>query len=74
MSLKKQYLKSKPVCKVTFKLSKEEAKSAGSVRLVGDFNGWDTQSAPMKKLKNGGFTSTLDLEKDKAYQLSLIHI
>ena len=68
MSFKKQFLKSKPVCKVTFKLSKEEAKNADSVKLVGDFNDWDTQSKPMKKLKNGGFTSTLNLEKDKQYQ------
>lgn len=67
MSFKKQYLKSKPVCKVTFKLSKEEAKNADSVKLVGDFNDWDLQVSPMKKLKNGSFTSTLNLEKDKDY-------
>lgn len=68
MSFKKQYLKSKPVCKVTFKLSKEEAKNADSVKIVGDFNDWDTEVAPMKKLKDGGFTSTVNLEKDKQYQ------
>lgn len=68
MSFKKQYLKSKPVCKVTFKLSKEEAKNAASVKIVGDFNDWDTEVAPMKKLKNGGFTSTVNLEKGKQYQ------
>lgn len=68
MSIKKQYLKSKPVCKVTFKISKEEAKNAESVRLLGDFNGWDEQSAPMKKLKNGDFTSTVNLETEKDYE------
>ena len=68
MSFKKQYLKTKPVCKVTFKLSKEEAKEADLVRIVGDFNDWDTKAAPMKKLKNGGFTATLDLPKDSQYQ------
>lgn len=68
MSIKKQYLKSKPVCKVTFKISKEEAKSAESVRLLGDFNGWDENAAPMKKLKNGGFTSTVNLETEQEYQ------
>lgn len=68
MSLKKQYLKSKPVCKVTFKLSKEEAKNASSVKLIGDFNGWDESVEPMKKLKNGSFTSTIELEKDSDYQ------
>ena len=68
MAFKKQYLKSKAVCKVTFKLSKEEAQEAKSVRLVGDFNDWDAASAPMKKLKNGSFTTTVNLAKDSAYQ------
>lgn len=68
MSFKKQYLKSKPICKVTFKLSKHEAQHAKSVRLLGDFNQWDTSALPMKKLKDGGFTTTLDLPKDSQYQ------
>lgn len=68
MALKKQYLKSKSMCKVTFKLSKEQAHAADSVRLVGDFNQWDLSSAPMKKLKNGDFTTTVSLAKDSEYQ------
>jgi 1,4-alpha-glucan branching enzyme len=68
MSFKKQYLKSKPVCKVTFKLSKDEAKSAEKVRLVGDFNEWDLSAEPMKKLKNGSFSATVELKKDAEYQ------
>lgn len=68
MSFKKQYLKSKPVCKVTFKLTKEEAKNADSVKLLGDFNGWDKASQPMKKLKSGGFTATVNLDKGNEYQ------
>lgn len=68
MSFKKQYLKTKPVCKVTFKLSKEESKNAEQVRLVGDFNDWDANASPMKKLKNGSFSSTVVLDKDADYQ------
>ncbi|PKG99671.1 isoamylase early set domain-containing protein [Paraglaciecola sp. MB-3u-78] len=68
MAFKKQYLKSKAMCKVTFKLSKEQAHAADSVRLVGDFNEWDLTSAPMKKLKNGDFTTTVDLVKNSQYQ------
>ena len=68
MSLKKQYLKSKPVCKVTFRLNAEEAKNASEARLVGDFTDWDKQPLPMKKLKSGDFTLTVDLEKDHEYQ------
>ena len=35
MAIKKQYLKSKPVCKVTFSVP---AKEADSVAVVGTFN------------------------------------
>jgi 1,4-alpha-glucan branching enzyme len=68
MPFKKQYLKSKPVCKVTFKLSKEEAQAANSVSLVGEFNDWETPGVPMKKLKNGSFSATINLNTDKKYQ------
>ena len=68
MIVKRQYLKTKPVCKVTFKLSKDEAKQAKTVKLLGDFNEWNVSTSPMKSLKNGGFTATLDLEKGKDYQ------
>ncbi|AWL12232.1 hypothetical protein HMF8227_01759 [Saliniradius amylolyticus] len=68
MSVKKQYLKTKPVCKVTFRLKKDEAGQARQVRLLGDFNQWDYQSSPMKRLKSGDFTTTLELPKDKEYQ------
>ncbi len=68
MSLKKKYLKTRPVCKVTFKIPKEAAKGAREINIVGDFNSWNAAASPMKSLKNGGFTLTLDLNKDKEYQ------
>ena len=68
MSLTKKFLKSKPLCKVTFRLDTEAAKAADSAVLVGDFNGWNPKKAKMKKLKNGTFTATLDLETGKAYE------
>ncbi len=52
MSIKKQYLKKRNVCKVTFRLAKKEtATKASTFHLVGDFNNWDEKSHPMKKLK-----------------------
>jgi 1,4-alpha-glucan branching enzyme len=66
--MKKQYLKTKPVCKVTFRLQKEVAQAAKTVNIVGDFNNWDIYATPMKKLKNGVFTATLDLDVDTEYQ------
>ena len=68
MSIKKQYLKMKPVCKVTFRISEEIGKSTETANLVGEFNNWDFFSTPMKKLKKGGFTATLNLEKGREYQ------
>ena len=68
MSIKKQYLKKKPVCKVTFRLPKDDSDAAASIHVVGDFNDWDTKATPMKKMKNGDFTATVDLDLYKEYQ------
>jgi 1,4-alpha-glucan branching enzyme len=68
MSIKKQYLKSKPVCKVTFRLPGEAAGSAESANIVGEFNDWNIYATPMKRLKNGSFVVTLDLEPNREYQ------
>jgi 1,4-alpha-glucan branching enzyme len=72
MSLKKQYIKTKPICKVTFILAKDIAPSANQVNLAGDFNNWDIESIPMKKLKNGEFTASVDLKKGKEYQFKYL--
>jgi 1,4-alpha-glucan branching enzyme len=72
MSLKKQYVKTKPVCKVTFILAKDIATSANQVNLAGDFNNWDIESLPMKKGKTGEYTTTLELEKGKEYQFKYL--
>lgn len=68
MTLKKQYLKSRPVCKVTFRLPKEAAEHADAVHLVGEFNNWDRQSTPMDKLKTGEFKKVMELDPGKEYQ------
>jgi len=68
MSIKKQYLKTRPVCKTTFRLSREEARDARHIFIVGEFNNWNEIATPMKSLKNGEFVATLDLEADREYQ------
>jgi 1,4-alpha-glucan branching enzyme len=68
MAIQKQYLKTRNVCKVTFRLPPEVGKSASKVNLVGNFNDWNLKSHPMKKLKSGEHTITLDLEPGKDYQ------
>ena len=68
MSFKKQFLKSKPVCKVSFRLDAAEASGAKKVQLLGDFNNWDKSIEPMTALKTNDFTATLELEAGKEYQ------
>jgi len=67
MSLKKQYLKKNSACRVTFSFPREAAGSATHVSLVGDFNAWNKDAIPMKRLKNGAFTATVTLESNKEY-------
>jgi 1,4-alpha-glucan branching enzyme len=38
------------------------------VTIVGDFNNWDKEATPMKKLKNGDFTITLGLASGREYR------
>ena len=65
MAITKQYLKSKPICKITFTVPEPDAKK---VSVVGDFNKWNAKKNPLKKLKNGTFKGVIDLEKGKKYQ------
>ncbi len=68
MSIHKQYLKSRPVCKVTFRLPKEEVPNAGHVNLVGEFNGWRENATPMKQLKDGTFKALVEIEPGSEYE------
>ncbi|HWP91348.1 MAG TPA: isoamylase early set domain-containing protein [Thermodesulfobacteriota bacterium] len=70
--IKKQYLKSKSLCKVTFKLPKEAAPDAQTVNIVGDFNRWNKEETPMKRLRNGDFTVTLELETGREYKFKYL--
>ena len=72
MAVKKQYYKTKPYCKVTFRLSKKMAGNAQKVSIAGDFNGWKSDQTPMKALKNGDFTVTLQLDKGREYQYRFV--
>ncbi len=69
MAIKKQYLKSKPVCKVTFTVP---AKEANEVVVAGNWNEWNTSAEPLKKLKNGTFKTTIDLETGSSYEFKYV--
>ena len=70
--IKKQFLKSKPVCKVTFSIGPEVAEQAENVELVGEFSNWTKSPISMKKLKDGTFKTTIDLETGKDYQFRYV--
>lgn len=64
--LKKNYTKTGNHCRVTFKLPAEvEAETAA---LCGEFNGWDQAANPMKKLKDGSFSTTVSLSAGNSYR------
>ena len=67
MSLAKKFLKSKPVCKVTFQIPAEQVSGASKVNLLGEFTDWKENALNMRKLKDGSFTRTVDLEVGKEY-------
>jgi len=69
MAIKKQFIKTKPVCKVTFSF---EAKEANSAAVVGDFNNWNPSEGELSKQKNGTFKATFDLLKDASYEFKYV--
>lgn len=66
--LKKQYLADQKTCKVTFTLGRDLAREAHDISLVGDFNRWDETANPMKRLKDGRFTTAVKLDCGESYQ------
>lgn len=68
MAIAKQFLKSKPVAKVTFALPAEAVHGAKAIALVGEFNSWDTSALTLKKQKDGSFKTTVELPVGGEYQ------
>lgn len=68
MSLKKQFSKTKPVCKVTFTLPKEAIMTGDQVVVLGEFNNWDRSKGVPMKVANGMYTAELELEAGRDYQ------
>ncbi len=68
VGFKKEYLKSSAACRVTFRLPKEAAPGARNITIVGDFNSWNINETPMKRLKSGDFKLTLKLQCKSEYR------
>jgi 1,4-alpha-glucan branching enzyme len=73
MSISKKYLKSKPVCKVTFRIPAEIGINHKTAFILGSFNDWDKTANRMKKLvKDGSFSIIIDLEVGKEYEFKYL--
>ena len=70
--LEKKFLKTRPVCKVTFTLPPEAAPEARSICLMGEFNNWSPDAHPLKADKSGVYAVTVDLEKGRSYRFRYI--
>ena len=68
MALKKEFIKGKDLCKVTFSVTPEAALGAKTINLAGDFNSWSSTDTPLKKAKDGSFSVTLELQTDREFQ------
>jgi predicted RNA-binding protein len=68
MTIKKQYLKSKPEVKVTFEIEKKDAENATRITLLSEHNKW--QALELKQLKSGKFKVVVNVstEAEKSFQ------
>ena len=73
--LKKQYVKSRQVYKVTFELPKTqfpEGLKVQDVALAGSFNEWDPAATPMKRAKGGAYRATIEFEPGQEHQFRYV--
>ena len=71
--MKKQFVKSKPVVKVTFNPAAEIVNGGKEVILLGDFNNWNPElGLNLKKQKDGSFKGILELETGNEFQFKYL--
>lgn len=66
--LKKKYLKTRPVCKVTFSLPLAAADGAEDVKLLGDFNNWSWEEGISMKRGKEDYQATVELAVGRRYE------
>jgi hypothetical protein len=67
MGIIKNY-QSKGNCKVTFSFPLSEASGAKTIQVLGDFNNWDSKSAPKLKKNKDEFSTSFELLSGNTYQ------
>lgn len=66
--IKKQYSKSKPVCKVTFSLTTDQVGKKAEVRVLGTFNDWSWDKGLVLSTKKKEYTAAIELPAGATYQ------
>ena len=61
MTIKKQYLKDKSQCRITFPAQREVVDGAKEMHVPGEFNQWDKFATPLEKDKDDTFAATVNL-------------
>ena len=71
--MKKQFVKSKSVVKVTFNPTAEIINGGKEVIVLGDFNNWNPElGLNLKKQKDGSFKGILELETGNEFQFKYL--
>lgn len=68
MSLSKTYIKSRNSFKVAFELPKDIGSDKTEIRVLGEFNDWNWENAPVLKRNAGSYKAVVELESGKTYQ------
>jgi 1,4-alpha-glucan branching enzyme len=68
MSIQKEYLTDKGICRVKFSLPPDTGNPSKKVFIVGDFTDWDRKRIPMRKSEDGSYSATLELKMGNEYQ------
>ena len=66
--IKKQYLKTKAVCKVTFTLPLDAVSENTEVKVVGDFNDWNWETGVPMKANKAEYKAVIELPTGKNYE------
>lgn len=66
--IKKEYSKSKPVCKVTFTLTSDQVGKKADVRVLGTFNDWSWDKGLAMKAKKKDYTASIELPAGETYE------
>ncbi|MEL7220347.1 MAG: glycoside hydrolase family 13 [Bacteroidota bacterium] len=66
--IKKQYSKTKPVCKVTFSVTTDQVGKKTDVRVLGNFNDWSWDKGLVLKSKKKNYEGTIELPAGATYE------